>query len=491
MLVPDVFKALRSKQQRSKTTGSGTLPNGTARTSPTVPIARLPATVRRALWAATKVLAVAPQLKTQDNDKGSPPKTRHRALSSPISPKTYALLPLRGTVEPATKKRRTVARHHGRSAPCARAKPAHSRCPEVQSIIATAAGAEGRAALQGSIVHKQSTPSESSKAQQGSIQQGRTAGATFTKKPQGFTPVPVRTQAEGCRAPARPPRSKAQKRSQGAKLQCGVPASRPQGGVPASKAAVAHEAAAARCDKCDGVHATIACPHFRKSRDAHPDAQKGAGGGLGGLGGGVPLRLRRGRVAGQPGDGSCLFHSLRFGLQKGGAACARSGGGVPSTWALRRELAEWVASHAQRKIAETPLAMWVKWDSGQSAQTYAARMARGGWGGGIEMAACAHLWRINVWVYEVKSAGFERISCFDAPGRTAGTHTVHVLYRGGVHYDAYVPEPVELEVALAANAAKQRANPQPKHADRQQTQQQTHDRKRMRGGGRKAIRRSW
>ena len=32
--------------------------------------------------------------------------------------------------------------------------------------------------------------------------------------------------------------------------------------------------------------------------------------------------------------------------------------------------------------------------------SYAARMARGGWGGGIEMAACAHLKRVNVWVYE-------------------------------------------------------------------------------------------
>ena len=68
-------------------------------------------------------------------------------------------------------------------------------------------------------------------------------------------------------------------------------------------------------------------------------------------------------------------------------------------------------------------------------------MARGGWGGGIEMAACAHLKRVNVWVYEAnkkQGGGFERISCFDAPGRTPSTHTVHVLYRGGVHYDALV-----------------------------------------------------
>ena len=97
------------------------------------------------------------------------------------------------------------------------------------------------------------------------------------------------------------------------------------------------------------------------------------------------------------------------------------------------------------------------------------------------MAACAHLKRVNVWVYEAnkkqvsnptltlslslnpspspnpdpnpyanpnpnphphphpkQGGGFERISCFDAPGRTPSTHTVHVLYRGGVHYDALV-----------------------------------------------------
>jgi hypothetical protein len=40
-------------------------------------------------------------------------------------------------------------------------------------------------------------------------------------------------------------------------------------------------------------------------------------------------------------------------------------------------------------------------------------------------------------VYEVsrRSGGYKRISCFDAP---ESKHTVHVLYRGGVHYDALV-----------------------------------------------------
>ena len=44
--------------------------------------------------------------------------------------------------------------------------------------------------------------------------------------------------------------------------------------------------------------------------------------------------------------------------------------------------------------------------------------------------------RVNIHVYERGSGGYKRISCFDSPG--AG-RTVHVLYRGGVHYDALVP----------------------------------------------------
>ena len=82
---------------------------------------------------------------------------------------------------------------------------------------------------------------------------------------------------------------------------------------------------------------------------------------------------------------------------------------------------------------------WVKWDSGTSVSTYASRMAVSGWGGGIEMAACSHLKRVNVHVYERSTFGtYKRISCFDYDGR--GTpKTIHVLYCGGVHYDALVP----------------------------------------------------
>ena len=139
---------------------------------------------------------------------------------------------------------------------------------------------------------------------------------------------------------------------------------------------------------------------------------------------GPPLVLRQSaaRVHPQPGDGSCLFHSMTYGMGTGTAS------------ALRRELAAYVLKNADLKISETPMRDWVKWDSGSTVQTYSRRMAVGGWGGGIEMAACARLKKVNVHVYERAGGGFKRISLFDAPG--GSTKTIHVLYRGGVHYDA-------------------------------------------------------
>jgi hypothetical protein len=88
-------------------------------------------------------------------------------------------------------------------------------------------------------------------------------------------------------------------------------------------------------------------------------------------------------------------------------------------------------------IAGDSLEEWIKWDTNSSAGNYASRMSRGGWGGGIEMAACSLLKNVNVHVYEKRSGGFKRISCFDCPGKAS--KTIHVLYQGGVHYDALVP----------------------------------------------------
>jgi len=91
------------------------------------------------------------------------------------------------------------------------------------------------------------------------------------------------------------------------------------------------------------------------------------------------------------------------------------------------------------EIAGDTIEEWIRWDSSSTVADYARRMAMSGWGGGIEMAACSLLKNVNVHVYEnARGAGneFKRISCFDCPN---ASKTIHVIYQGGVHYDALVP----------------------------------------------------
>lgn len=368
------------KTRRSAVLGGGVAAAGT------------PKGVRRDADATAAAAAAEPHAKKQ------------RAEATPARAEKTPAAPAFANEQRATKKQRSEdlpAREPGHSAPSASAAKAESRQPGVAPQGGSGAhqpravsAPEGGRAQQG-------------KPQQAKLQQARTpdgapasrgswAPGSWRKEGQGKEGQAQAAggRAQGGRAPltpltpsqaARPPQpgTAAGSGAQSGPKQGGAPGStqaarRPQGGgSPAGKpqqgklqqleppwGKAAASGFVSKCDKCDGAHATAACPHFRKSRDAHPDAQRRAGGGLGGLGSGVPLRLRRGRIVGQPGDGSCLFHSLRFGLAKGG-------GGVPTTQGLRRELAQWVAQNAQRKIAETPLAMWVKWDSGQTAQSCA------------------------------------------------------------------------------------------------------------------------
>ena len=76
------------------------------------------------------------------------------------------------------------------------------------------------------------------------------------------------------------------------------------------------------CAKCDGNHETERCPYYRKKRGTHPDEKKGKGKGLG-AGSGGSFFIKRARVVRQPGDGSCLFHSLAYGLPGASAGALR------------------------------------------------------------------------------------------------------------------------------------------------------------------------
>ncbi len=193
------------------------------------------------------------------------------------------------------------------------------------------------------------------------------------------------------------------------------------------------------CDRCDSEdHTTSKCPWFKKSRDKHPDALNRKRGGIGDNGDGKIVYLKSARVISMPGDGSCLFHSLSYGL--GGSITARK---------LRRDIATFIAKNPKLEIAETPLKDWIQWDSGRSVSSYANRMSVTGWGGGIECAACSRLMEVNVHIYERQRGSsysrssssngtcFKRISCFDLPGsKKKRVRTINVLYCGGVHYNA-------------------------------------------------------
>eukprot|EP00755_Sulcionema_specki_P030570 Sspe_Gene.94675::Locus_67023_Transcript_1_1_Confidence_1.000_Length_729::g.94675::m.94675 len=90
------------------------------------------------------------------------------------------------------------------------------------------------------------------------------------------------------------------------------------------------------CDKCDGKHLTEKCPYYPKPRENHPDAQRRRPPDMGRPCGNVVIT--NARVVRQPGDGSCLFHALSYGMNGPGATT------------LRRELADWVCSHPDTEI---------------------------------------------------------------------------------------------------------------------------------------------
>eukprot|EP00854_Cymbomonas_tetramitiformis_P005870 gene5870-7069_t len=178
------------------------------------------------------------------------------------------------------------------------------------------------------------------------------------------------------------------------------------------------------CDKCDGPHHADDCPYYKKPRDEHADAWDGYGKKGVASADGEVITLKGARVVPQPGDGSCLFHSLSYGLK-----------GTTAT-ILRKEVADYVESHPEMAIAGTPIKDWVLWDSGLDVRAYAARMGTGNhWGGAIEIAVCGLVKGVSVHVYEKAQAGtFTRISSFDHGGKSQ--RNINVVYGGRVHYDA-------------------------------------------------------
>ncbi len=195
------------------------------------------------------------------------------------------------------------------------------------------------------------------------------------------------------------------------------------------------------CDKCDGPHATDACPHFRKARDNHKDAWDGynqpvcsAAETEGSLA--AQQLLRGATVVAQPGDGSCLFHSLSYGTRALGGASAE----LSTADSARETVARFIEMHPDAECAGSPLKDWIEWDSGMDPAAYCQRMRRPGeWGGAIELLVFSRLARIPVLVYERSGSpgAFNLISVvdIDSKGQPA-ERAVRVVYGGRCHYDA-------------------------------------------------------
>ncbi|GMI11991.1 hypothetical protein TrLO_g5767 [Triparma laevis f. longispina] len=177
------------------------------------------------------------------------------------------------------------------------------------------------------------------------------------------------------------------------------------------------------CDKCDGPHSTSSCPYFKGKRDNHNDAwvKYGKKGEESDSCISNSERKYRGTVIHQPGDGSCLFHSLSYSI---------SGENATS---LRSSISEYIKKNPTKEIAGTAIKEWVFWDCSMDCEAYADSMITGSkWGGAIEIAVCAHVTKKDVLVYEKKGKGFECISKFVG----GGEGEIRLCYSGRCHYDA-------------------------------------------------------
>eukprot|EP00747_Dinoflagellata_sp_TGD_P168205 gnl/TRDRNA2_/TRDRNA2_194048_c0_seq1.p1 gnl/TRDRNA2_/TRDRNA2_194048_c0~~gnl/TRDRNA2_/TRDRNA2_194048_c0_seq1.p1 ORF type:complete len:397 (-),score=31.94 gnl/TRDRNA2_/TRDRNA2_194048_c0_seq1:109-1254(-) len=197
--------------------------------------------------------------------------------------------------------------------------------------------------------------------------------------------------------------------------------------------------AAVRCDKCDEAHETASCPYFKKSREDHADAWVN----LTSTSASSPSRPSRvcnapktlygyeTQVVQMPGDGTCLFHSVAYGL--------RNLGFSEDGHNIRQRVARFISENPECEISGTPLRSWVEWDSQATVAAYAQRISAGNqWGGGIEMAACAKIFSVDVVVYERdRDWNFRRISDFLADS-SKPRGSVLLLYSGRAHYDSLV-----------------------------------------------------
>mmetsp|Transcript_35826 Transcript_35826/g.94110 ORF Transcript_35826/g.94110 Transcript_35826/m.94110 type:complete len:231 (-) Transcript_35826:325-1017(-) len=143
-------------------------------------------------------------------------------------------------------------------------------------------------------------------------------------------------------------------------------------------------------------------------------------------------------VVRQPGDGSCLFHSLSHGMR----LLEGAGSELDTADAARDVVVRFIEKHSDAECAGSPLRDWIDWESGLDPVAYCARMRQAGeWGGAIELLVFSRIACVNVLVYErdpSKPRRFRLISSFETDPNSCerARKPVRLLYSGRCHYDA-------------------------------------------------------
>ena len=136
------------------------------------------------------------------------------------------------------------------------------------------------------------------------------------------------------------------------------------------------------------------------------------------------------KVEKQPGDGSCLFHALAFGMH---GATSKS-----DAAAVRKQIVEGIRNDPTRSAGETTAEQWIQWETNLPVEAYADRMARGAWGGAIEIATFALANQRCVEVYVRRSGDSGRLHRIVAFGEPTTAARIRLLFDGGSHYDCIV-----------------------------------------------------
>ena len=181
------------------------------------------------------------------------------------------------------------------------------------------------------------------------------------------------------------------------------------------------------CDRCGGAHHTSACPNYSQPRYTHKDAQRPTPTERRALSHSTTYRLRliNARIIRQPGDGTCLYYTLRHGA-----------GLRITSHQLRQQLADFVSTNLDLHIHGSTYRQHIYWETNLDPQHYVRNIRQAGWGGAIELSAFSQHYHTTILVYEPAPPEapyqFTRIAQY---GSFNTTRLIRVLYSGRSHYD--------------------------------------------------------